>query len=196
MKWVYYSLQWGMFYQNGGKLGSIWKLWTHLQDKIINWWNVNGHEARGVVDLCVPSCFLFPGFVALHKQAGSFPKLSQKKKGEQIPSKGISSQTDVVRMMFLMLQGTWLPPPRSGKLCPESSSGKESNDPRWEKLIYSSKFRQEALKLPPLIKAYARPLPYFYIITPFINSSKQSICFLAQCSPLSRHLNWAVHNDA
>lgn len=84
----------------------------------------------------------------------------------------------------------------SEKLHPEISFGNESNDPWWKKLIYSSKFRQEALKLPQLIKVYAKPLSYFHIISPFINSSKQSICFLAQCSPLSRHLNWAVHNNA
>lgn len=57
-----------------------------------------------MLDFRVPSHFLFPTFMAPCKQAGSLPMLSQKKKGEETPSKGISSQTDVVRMMFLMLQ--------------------------------------------------------------------------------------------
>lgn len=94
-------------------------------------------------------------FMAPYKQAASLPLLSQKKKGKCTPSKGISSQTDVVRMMFLMLQAPGYRLPDSGKLYPESSSGNESSDPWWEKLIYSSKFRQEAMKLPPLIKVYA-----------------------------------------
>lgn len=103
----------------------------------------------------VASHLLFPVFMAPYKQAGSLPLLSQKKKGEQTPSKGISSQTDVVRMMSLVLQAPGYRLPDSGKLYPESSSGNESRDPWQEKLIYSPKFRQEAVKLPPLIKVYA-----------------------------------------
>lgn len=92
--------------------------WTRLQDRIINAWNVYRYVAPGMFNVCMPSHILFPTFMALHKQAGSLPKLTQKKIGEQNPSKGISSQTDVVRMMFLMLQGTWLLPPRFSKMVP------------------------------------------------------------------------------
>lgn len=37
--------------------------WTHLQDRIINPWNVYKYVAPGVLDLCVPSHFFFPIFI-------------------------------------------------------------------------------------------------------------------------------------